>query len=535
MLDNLNKLKDQLENFRDHDFRKGQPESIEFAIDSVRKVQVVCAPTGSGKSLSSVIAGLAHDKFLYLCSSKQLQKQIENEFPEVKVMWGRNNFICDAYNDLKASECPYKGMDLQSDNGMKEIVKDCKERCSYEIRKREVLSHPYQVLNYTYFLFESNFVGQFSDYPIIICDEADTIEQHISNFIILNISKYMLDRLKITPPKYKTSTSKKGLPAWKEWAINTIGKVKYNINYTKRQINKSDPRKSLQLKRYLESLNSMKFKLEVFAESMDDTWLFDEVKDFKGKVKAWEFKPTWLSEALTKKFFFRHSKKFLFMSATFPPLRVLSKQLGVNVGDLDYMEIESTFPVENREVYLKPSGDLSYKSFDRDLPGILKSIKEILADHPNEKGIIHTVSWKLNKAIMDIGDPRLGTHNNANKLDIIDKFIRSERPLVLVTPSSERGLDLAGDRCRFSIIAKMPYLSLGDKLVSSRLYNSAIGDYWYVSDAAQKIVQACGRGVRSKEDWCKTYIIDTQACDRIKQKDNITMFPKYWRRACERI
>jgi Rad3-related DNA helicase len=73
---------------------------------------------------------------------------------------------------------------------------------------------------------------------------------------------------------------------------------------------------------------------------------------------------------------------------------------------------------------------------------------------------------------------------------------------------------------------------LGDKLVASRVYSkNGIGQYWYSSVAAQEIVQACGRSVRSKEDYAVTYILDSQACDLIV--NHRRLFPKYFMDAVE--
>jgi Rad3-related DNA helicase len=186
MINRLNKLKSQLDHFAGFDFRPGQVEAIKFALESQRKIRVLTAPTGSGKSLAGIITGMDQGRFLYLCSSKQLQSQLEKEFPECRVMWGRNNFPCVAFEGLNASECPHKTVSMQTaSERTRDMVKLCKVKCPYEIRKREVLEHKFQILNYSYFLFEANFVGRFSEYPLIICDEADTIEGILSTLSYL--------------------------------------------------------------------------------------------------------------------------------------------------------------------------------------------------------------------------------------------------------------------------------------------------------------------------------------------------------------
>ncbi len=263
---------------------------------------------------------------------------------------------------------------------------------------------------------------------------------------------------------------------------------------------------------------------------MSDTWLFDE-RNRNGHVNAWLFQPTWLSPELSQEYFFRHGEKFILMSATFPPLPVLAEMLGLSTGDIDYMEIPSTFPVSNRPVILNPVADMAYTTFYADLPKLLSEIEQILYKHPHEKGLIHTVSWKLNNEVMKLHHPRLISHTSTYDKDrSLQRFMDSDN-LVFVSPSSTRGVDLPDDLCRFIIIAKAPFQSLGDKLVSSRVHGSGLGAYWYRAICAQDLVQSSGWGVRHKDDWCVTYLLDKQTEKLVV--DNQSLFPKYWMEAVD--
>ena len=76
--------KDRLANFQGHDFRPGQLEAVKAVLCSEKKVVAISAPTGTGKSLIGIITGMLHDRFCYLCSTKQLQRQIIVDFPEAR-------------------------------------------------------------------------------------------------------------------------------------------------------------------------------------------------------------------------------------------------------------------------------------------------------------------------------------------------------------------------------------------------------------------------------------------------------------------
>jgi Rad3-related DNA helicase len=104
-------------------------------------------------------------------------------------------------------------------------------------------------------------------------------------------------------------------------------------------------------------------------------------------------------------------------------------------------------------------------------------------------------------------------HDSKNRQEVISTFIASPEPLILCSPSLDRGISLEEDLCRLIIVAKTPFLYLGDKIVSARRYYGRIGQDWYLCTAALTILQMCGRGVRSKDDTSDTYILDGQTKD----------------------
>jgi len=77
---------------------------------------------------------------------------------------------------------------------------------------------------------------------------------------------------------------------------------------------------------------------------------------------------------------------------------------------------------------------------------------------------------------------------------------------VIVAPAFHEGLDLRDDLGRFAIILKMPYPSLGDKVVKERAERDP---RWYSLMVALKLVQSYGRCIRSKTDWAYTYLLDS--------------------------
>jgi len=518
--------KDNLVKFQAHDFRPGQMEAIESVLRSDKKVVAINAPTGTGKSLIGMITGMLHGRFCYLCSTKQLQHQMINDFPEARYMVGRSNFACNQDKKNRTADlCIHS----------KTTPCDLRGECFYELHKIAVMEHPYQILNYHYILNEANYIGKFSGYPVIVADEADVLESLLTSFTELKISFAKLYNIELSPPEYRTNSAKHWIDSSKKWAEDAQVKVAMRLNILHSQIVELTPNKKFTpgvalLVREFKSLKNLQAKLSMFSEHVDDTWIFQEVKENE-YITGWKFQPTWLSPEVSQQYFFRHADRFILMSATLPPKPILAHMLGLRTEDIDMIELNSSFCAKNRPVYLNPVVDMGYRTFEDELPTLLAEISRLVDKHPDSKGIIHTVSYKLNKAVMGLNNPRFITHDSNNKDDTLSQFMQSENK-IFVSPSSTRGVNLPDDLCRFIIIAKAPFHSLGDKLVSSRVHSSGgFGKFWYRAMCAQDIMQASGRGVRHQDDHCVTYVLDKQAEKLIV--DNQGLFPRYWLEAVD--
>jgi len=509
--------KKQFSKFRDRDFREYQVEAIKFITEATKKIVVCCLPTGAGKSLIGAVSAEVNGGGIYMVHSKPLQVQLQGDFPELPILWGRGNYKClQSQGRASCGECTHTQLSPCENKAGK---------CEYVVAKRIARNAPTKILNYEYWITETNYVGQFAGESMVVIDEADSLEGTMARFINLEFSEGMLRMLGITTPKYKTTTSEHSIDNWKDWADTAGMKVERLIGTMTTQLSCANPDPEIIARK--ERLTGIKRKLDMFVESVDSTWLYDE-KEYEGRTTI-SFKPTWISPYVANKYVWSKADKFVLMSATFPPMPVLAKTLGVKLGDIVYKEFKSTFDPDNRPIILNPVANITYKSEPREMEAAIGEIKKLLEKHKGEKGLIHTVSYKLTKAVMDIGDPRLVTHNGSNKIDAIEEFRESKEPLVMVSPSSERGISLDGDMCRWCVWLKAPFLSLGDKLVSARIYKSTLGNLWYKSNAIMTVVQGCGRLVRSKEDYGVVYILDAQIVKLLTE--NPSMAPYWWREA----
>jgi Rad3-related DNA helicase len=163
------------------------------------------------------------------------------------------------------------------------------------------------------------------------------------------------------------------------------------------------------------------------------------------------------------------------------------------------------------------------------------SVKQLCDLHPEDRILVHTVSYRLAAAIMEpltAGFEHLRrpvyTYTNAMGRDTAIADYRNNPRAVLVAPSLERGVDFKDEDCRVQIIAKVPYPNIGDKMVSKRM-NGPGGRNWYTTETVRSIVQMTGRGVRTETDHATSYILDAGFVRLWRESRRL--FPAWWAEA----
>lgn len=473
-------------------WRPHQSEIVNQVLDSNNKVTIISAPPGTGKSLPGMTICKEYQRSLYLCSTKILQDQLHlKDFPEIPILKGRNNYPCN-YNQIIRLSFPQITCDdciLLVDEDTKD---NCKSRCIYEIQKEIALKSQIAILNMTYFITEANFIGRFKECDMIVVDECDLLEKEILRFIGLSISDRQMERFNLEPPQYKTK-----FESWKSWVNKYIPNVQKSLDLLNMQVGKGQ--KDVPFIRTLKSTRSLYKKMEMFRDFVDETWVYEERED------KWEFKPTWISQFMND-YFWNHARRFVLMSATPPPHKLLGLE------DCEHMEIPSQFPKENRRVIYDPVANLTHKTMEEERPKLLKRVKEIIDSYPNEKGLIHTVSYSLaNYLSENLNSSRVLTHGGSNRTEILERFKKVNYPTVLISPSIDRGVDLPYDAARWCIVCKVPFPDLSDKQVAARLYShGSLGRQWYAQATASTLMQMTGRIVRAVDDYGTSWILDRQ-------------------------
>lgn len=494
-------------------WRNHQLETALKAAHSSRYAFLIDGPTGCGKSLiAATVQRVKEEQVVYLCSTKQLQKQILQDFPYARTLEGRGNYKClkfpGAFPTLSADHC----------TNSKRTPCHLIDGCPYLMAKRRALSADLAVLNYSYFLAEANHAGSFSGVKILVADECDTIEDQLMNFVELKITQKQLDRLGIEPPRFKTK-----FESWIPWAREVNISLNREIDELNHRIDSTDEWSPIDISilKRVKSLEHLASKLGFFIKEVDKDWVWYP------QEAEWSFKPVWISK-YAESTLWAHADKVLGMSATVLDPRQMSKNIGLR--DYGYMALPSPFPKESRPVVYEPWASLTAKTMNEQLPRLGSGVRQVLDKHPNDKVLVHTVSYRVQQYLAGVvPKDRLLTHRTFDRAQKLKELKESDKPLVLLSPSMARGVDLPDEECRVIIIAKVPYPDLGDPQISKRVHASRDGNAWYAYKTVSTIVQMAGRATRSATDHSTVYILDEQF-GRI-YNDNRALFPAWFKEA----
>jgi ATP-dependent DNA helicase DinG len=241
-------------------------------------------------------------------------------------------------------------------------------------------------------------------------------------------------------------------------------------------------------------------------------WIVSDIKKENYEVVKIELKPLDISPYCRP--VFEKCSKVLIMSATILNPKAFCRSVGLmHDNEVKFIQVKSDFPIENRPIYPLNIAYLNFNNLQLSevKSNISKAIDNIMTIHRKDKGIIHTTSYEQLNFIkenipQDNARRLLVTDPEIQRDEVIQEHINSVKPTVLISPSLHTGLDLKGELSRFQIITKVPYPNKGDRWINAKRH---LDEDWYYWQTALKLAQAYGRSIRSKEDWAKTYILDS--------------------------
>jgi Rad3-related DNA helicase len=523
--------------------RPAQVEALEFIQDAVNQGYrdiVIAAPTGVGKTGIGTAVSIWGSSFelngyerggYYLVTQKMLQDQLEADFPRFIA-----KFRTDAGSIKSSSEygcqrygnCMLGGMaSAEGDKNGKMCSQRANKTCPYQLAKWRFSMSKVAVTNYPYLFTEHLYVNELPPRNIIICDECHTLERQITGFVEVVVDSEALDNW---APDCRPVPKMNKLAQFVDWlkncylktCTNRLDMLAENLAASGYQNRKMQD----ELKRLQNHVGRITYAVDTMVSYPKD-WIFwqkqteDDLVSIAKPLSAAPFAPQLLDSM---------SAIRVYMSAYPGPKDVFCRSMGLDPAGVAWLELDSTFPVDNRLVHMTTVGSMGRKYIDETLPRLMSMCSTILDAHPDEKGIIHCHSYALGQKIYEHmrttphGKRLLFSQKAASRVSDFNHHRQSTLPTVMLSPSIVEGYSFDDDLARFQIIAKVPFPYLGDEQVAAKM---EIDKDWYTLQTVMTILQACGRIVRSETDHGSTYILDR---DFIRlYNENSKFFPKWFK------
>lgn len=386
----------------------------------------------------------------------------------------------------------------------------CIANCTYKKAKKHFIDANLGVTNFSYFLAETQYAGKIEPRQLLIVDEAHNTPDELSKFIEVNVTEqFCKNFLGIT--LLDKSTQLQTI----RWIQDVyMPKLEVKVLHFEKNLesyvnlkSKIESGEFASLAKKYEILDKHACKMRRFLKIWDkNNWVMDEQFSSERNARKIQFKPIDVAE-YAPDMLHKFGEYCLYMSATILDEVAFAQLLGIQPDHVESARIPSPFPLENRPIIYSPIGKMSASHIDASLPKLVQAVKMILEAHPNEKGIIHTNSYKIaNHIKRNLRSKRLLVHNSETRDSTLQEHTKSKHPTVLLSPSMTEGVDLQGDLSRFQIICKVPFPYLGDKLIRKKMNK---WKWWYDLQTAKTVIQAVGRSIRSDTDSAVTYILDS--------------------------
>lgn len=471
-------------------FREHQRETIEEIVDAYEqgyKSVIIDAPTGSGKSEIGACFARASEDTHILTIQKILQEQYEDSMPDFVIMKGRNAYSC--LRGELGTTC--------ADGPCRLKKQDSCPGCPYKIAKAKAAAAAVTVHNFDSFYYQNSFGLGFSGRKLMIIDEAHNIAGKFSGFLSFTINSR--GGIEVPRADRLADYDKFVRSAWAEYSeeLNNLDTQYQLVGLSRENLKRMQDLNRLvhQMRRYL-----MEREKDYPAE-----YVFDYSDEGRWAPRV-TFRPVFVGDYASR-WLFAYGERSLMMSATILDKEMFCDDVGLNPEEVYYINVPSSFPVENRPIIKKYAGKMGYKDINGTLPTIVEYVQDIVDRYPGRKGIVQTHSEKIANYLKKfLDDPRFTFNKDyMTPQQMLEVHQRKDGSIIIASGLRE-GLDLRGELSKVQVFCKIPYPSLGDKVVRRRM---ELSEAWYGWITTVMFVQSLGRSVRSAKEKAVTYILDS--------------------------
>ena len=496
---------------------------------------VIAAPTGIGKSAIGATAcfwsqDIEAEGFdgggYYLVTQKLLQDQLSDDFKNYTV---EDPVIrCQSIKSASEYACQIHGNCAFGLDPRRRCPAIKQKSCPY-LRKRNAWVHAtLSVTNYPYFFTERWMVGRLPPRRVLVLDECHTLERQILKFIEVSVTQ---ENLRRWTPLLKRVPDFETVEDFADFLLKNylplLLKRLEVMDGLEETSDSAKERKAAQEKLDLENHVARTQRGANLILNDPQNWVFWQEENRDGELEA-VAKPLDASP-FTQELLFGMGHVCVHMSAYPGSKKIYCESLGLDPAQVAWLNLNSTFPVENRQIFMTTVGSMSKRNREQTLPELLNFIEKVMESYHDAKGVIHCHSYELGKLIYSglrnrpQGRRILFPQSSSNRDPAFLQHKQAQFGSVILSPSMSEGFDFAYDLARWQIIAKVPYPYLGDRQVAAK---KDLNPDWYDLQAVMSIIQACGRIVRSDTDVGHTYILDSDFLNLWERRQE--MFPRWW-------
>jgi Rad3-related DNA helicase len=371
-------------------------------------------------------------------------------------------------------------------------------------------------------------VGRLHPRKVLVLDECHTLERQVLKFIEVSITQ---ENLRRWAPLIKQVPDFDTINAFANFLLkNYLPLLLRRLEVLAAMAETSDSDREKKVAQEKLDLENYVGRTQRAAELIlgdPDNWVFWQEENRDGELEA-VAKPLDASP-FTEELLFQMGYVCVHMSAYPGSKKIYCQSLGLEPSQVAWLNLNSTFPVENRQIYMTTVGSMSKRNREQTMPELVNFIEKVMESYPDVKGIIHCHSYELGKSIYaglrdrPQGRRILFPQISDNRDPAFLQHKQAKFGSVILSPSMTEGFDFAEDLARWQVIAKVPYPYLGDRQVAAK---KDLNPDWYDLQAVMSIIQACGRIVRSDTDVGHTYILDSDFLSLWERRQE--MFPRWW-------
>ncbi len=498
---------------------------------------LVRAPTGSGKSLlARAIAGAAAttdevspaaatDAYYTTPQVSQLDDVAEDPLlDDLNVIRGKSNYTCILNGE---TDTPVDRAPCVRQSGF-----DCsvRHRCPYFSDRAIASNRRIAAMTLAYFMQTAG-SDVFRKRDVVVIDEAHGLAEWAEMYATVDLNP-------------------RTVPVWDDVGVPDVAAegdpLERTVRFAETLAGVAERAKDELLRKpeltpqeaaRRDRLQELRSELQWFVSDYRDpesptTWVVDQPDGEGGAISIKPLDPArYLHHTVWDR-----GNKFALLSATILNKTAFCRGVGLDPSNVALVDVEHTFPVENRPLYDVTQGKMTYEERDETLPKVARTLVRIMAEHPDEKGLVHCHSYaiqsELRRRLAQLGlGGRVRGHDRENRDAELESWKATDDPDVFLSVKMEEALDLSGDLCRWQVVCKAPYLNTNDSRVARRLEEGQWS--WYRRAALRTVIQACGRVVRAPDDHGATYLADSSLLDLFERTRGD--MPSWFREQVDRL